>query len=99
MLRKAVIHIGFWLGVALGAGPALALPIDCTIRLDLADATSRNVFLWFERSDADAPTNTPGVLDFGESAFSEIPEPEAFVLMGSGLIGLAMFSRRRRRAG
>ena len=36
---------------------------------------------------------------FGESAFGEIPEPETFVLMGSGLIGLAMFSRRRSRAG
>jgi hypothetical protein len=37
--------------------------MDYTTSLDLADATSRNVFVWFEQSDADAPTNTPGVLD------------------------------------
>jgi hypothetical protein len=63
VLRRAVVQLGFWLGVALGAGPALALPMDYTISLDLADATSRNVIVWFEQSDADAPMNTPGVLD------------------------------------
>ena len=63
MLRRVAVHIGFCLGVALGAGPALALPVDYTTSLDLADTSSRNIYVWFEQSDADAPTNTPGVLD------------------------------------
>jgi len=63
VLRRVAVHIGFWLGVALGAGPALALPVDYTTSLDLADTSSRNIYVWFEQSDADAPTNTPGVLD------------------------------------
>lgn len=63
MLRRVVVHGCLWLGVALCAGPALALPFDYTRSLDLADATTRDVFLWFEQSPADAPSNTPGILD------------------------------------
>jgi hypothetical protein len=34
---------------------------------------------------------------YGDMVMGEIPEPETFVMMGTGLVGLAVFARKRRR--
>ena len=114
-LRGVLSHVSIALGAALWAGSALALSVDYTRSLDLADATARTVIVWIEQSDAVAPGDTPDLLDSDWSAqlFAtytsdgttatvtvdgvDVPEPETFALVGSGLLGLAMFSQRRRR--
>ena len=49
--------------------------------------------------NGELPTNAPGTYDFeadGRIDAAVIPEPSTYLLMGTGLLGLAGFARRRR---
>ena len=98
MLRKILPHLLCALGVAFWVASAVALPLEFTLGGDPAGAPAESL-------DALEPSRMVSVSmrmsaatydPRGEKVSREVPEPETFLLMGSGLLGLGVFCQRRR---
>lgn len=65
--------------------------------LTLSVTTLTNIaYVWFnETGNNDFATGYPGSIYFDNFTYNTVPEPSTLLLLGSGLIGLAAFGRKR----
>ncbi len=97
-MLRTLFQIVCALGAALWVASAVALPLDSTRSAGPASAPA-------ETGDVLDPHGMISVSlrmsvatysPLGKVSFDEAPEPETFLLMGSGLLGLALLGQRRR---
>ncbi len=99
MLRRSVTPLVCALGAAHWVASAVALPVDSTRSLEpaVAAAETRDVLEPHGMVSVSMRMSVATYSPQGKVSSVEAPEPETFLLMGSGLLGLALLGQRRRR--